>query len=138
LTFGARSFHAGANPTDGGVVTAGPYRFFRHPIYAAILYFLWPRCSPPKPHERGWSPRERVVAVRIGRRSVCFASVIPSTRRTRRDQTGRPLRPLTRGHRLVRTAGGRLVIPRFRRPPRSHRPNDEGHHLGGVGVERSP
>jgi protein-S-isoprenylcysteine O-methyltransferase Ste14 len=41
LTFGARSFHAGANPTDGGVVTTGPYRFVRHPIYAAILYFLW-------------------------------------------------------------------------------------------------
>ena len=41
LTFGARSFHAGANPTAGGVVTTGPYRFFRHPIYAAILYFIW-------------------------------------------------------------------------------------------------
>jgi protein-S-isoprenylcysteine O-methyltransferase Ste14 len=41
LTFGARSFHAGANPTAGGVVTTGPYRFLRHPIYAAILYFLW-------------------------------------------------------------------------------------------------
>lgn len=41
LTFGGRSFHAGANPTAGGVVTSGPYRFVRHPIYAAILYFLW-------------------------------------------------------------------------------------------------
>jgi len=42
LTFGGRSFHAGANPTAGGVVTTGPYRFVRHPIYAAILYFLGP------------------------------------------------------------------------------------------------
>ena len=41
LTFGGRSFHASASPTDGGVVTTGPYRFVRHPIYAAILYFLW-------------------------------------------------------------------------------------------------
>lgn len=41
LTFRGRSFHAGANPTAGGVVTTGPYRFFRHPIYAAILYFVW-------------------------------------------------------------------------------------------------
>lgn len=41
LTFGARSFHAGANPTAGGIVTTGPYRFIRHPIYAAILYFVW-------------------------------------------------------------------------------------------------
>jgi protein-S-isoprenylcysteine O-methyltransferase Ste14 len=41
LTFRGRSFHAGASPTAGGVVTTGPYRFFRHPIYAAILYFVW-------------------------------------------------------------------------------------------------
>ena len=41
LAFGARSFHAGANPTEGGLVTRGPYRFIRHPIYAAILLFVW-------------------------------------------------------------------------------------------------
>jgi protein-S-isoprenylcysteine O-methyltransferase Ste14 len=41
VTFGARSFHATANPTEGGVVTSGPYRFVRHPIYAAALYFIW-------------------------------------------------------------------------------------------------
>ena len=41
LTFGKRSFHAEANPTAGGLVTQGPYRYFRHPIYAAILYFMW-------------------------------------------------------------------------------------------------
>jgi protein-S-isoprenylcysteine O-methyltransferase Ste14 len=39
-TFGVRSLHAAANPTSGGLVTNGPYRFIRHPIYAAILYFL--------------------------------------------------------------------------------------------------
>jgi protein-S-isoprenylcysteine O-methyltransferase Ste14 len=41
ITFGRRSFHAGANPTEGGLVTTGPYAFIRHPIYASILYFLW-------------------------------------------------------------------------------------------------
>jgi len=41
LTFGMRSFHAGANPTEGGLVTTGPYRFVRHPIYSAILLFVW-------------------------------------------------------------------------------------------------
>ncbi len=41
LTFGKRSFHATANPTEGGVVTSGPYRFIRHPIYAAVIYFVW-------------------------------------------------------------------------------------------------
>ena len=39
-TFGMRSFHAEATPTAGGVVTTGPYRYVRHPIYAAILLFL--------------------------------------------------------------------------------------------------
>ena len=41
VTFGARSFHATANPTEGGLVTNGPYRFWRHPIYAAVLLFVW-------------------------------------------------------------------------------------------------
>ena len=41
LTFGLRSFHAAANPTAGGLVTWGPYRYWRHPIYAAVLLFVW-------------------------------------------------------------------------------------------------
>ena len=41
LVFGRRSFHATAPPIEGGLVTTGPYRFLRHPIYAAVLYFLW-------------------------------------------------------------------------------------------------
>ena len=41
LTFGIRSFHAAANPTAGGLVRSGPYRYLRHPIYAAVLYFAW-------------------------------------------------------------------------------------------------
>jgi len=40
-TFGRRSFHAAANPTEGGLVTTGPYRYWRHPIYAAVLLFVW-------------------------------------------------------------------------------------------------
>jgi len=41
LTFGMRSFHAAANPTAGGLVDTGPYRYWRHPIYAAVLLFVW-------------------------------------------------------------------------------------------------
>ena len=40
ITFGRRSFHAGANPTEGEMVTRGPYRYLRHPIYAAATYFI--------------------------------------------------------------------------------------------------
>ena len=39
ITFGLRSYHVGANPTKGGLVTSGPYRFVRHPIYATFCLF---------------------------------------------------------------------------------------------------
>ncbi len=41
ITFGRRSFNVTAEPTEGGLVTSGPYRYFRHPIYASIIYFTW-------------------------------------------------------------------------------------------------
>ena len=41
VTFGRRSFHPGANPTAGGLVTSGPYHFIRHPIYTAACLFTW-------------------------------------------------------------------------------------------------
>lgn len=40
-TFGLRSFHAAASTTEGSLVTTGPYRYWRHPIYASIIYFVW-------------------------------------------------------------------------------------------------
>ena len=39
ITFGRRSYHVAANPTEGGLVTGGPYRHIRHPIYAAFCLF---------------------------------------------------------------------------------------------------
>ncbi len=42
ITFGRRSFHFAANPTEGGLVTTGPYRFIRHPIYTAVCLFTVP------------------------------------------------------------------------------------------------
>ena len=41
VTVGRRSFHAAGTPTEGGLVTSGPYKYLRHPIYAALLYFIW-------------------------------------------------------------------------------------------------
>jgi len=40
IAFGMRSFHLAANPTEGGLVTTGPYRFIRHPIYTAICILV--------------------------------------------------------------------------------------------------
>lgn len=41
VAFGRRSFHAAADPTEGGLVKRGPYRFIRHPIYTAVCAFCW-------------------------------------------------------------------------------------------------
>jgi protein-S-isoprenylcysteine O-methyltransferase Ste14 len=46
ISFGMRSFHAVANTTKGGLVTKGPYRWLRHPIYAAVIYFVWAGVVP--------------------------------------------------------------------------------------------
>jgi protein-S-isoprenylcysteine O-methyltransferase Ste14 len=40
ITFGRRSFHFAASPTEGGLVTVGPYRYIRHPIYTAVCLFV--------------------------------------------------------------------------------------------------
>jgi protein-S-isoprenylcysteine O-methyltransferase Ste14 len=54
VTFGRRSFHAAANPTAGGLVTTGPYRYIRHPIYAAATYLVWAGVlSQPTPEAIG-------------------------------------------------------------------------------------
>jgi protein-S-isoprenylcysteine O-methyltransferase Ste14 len=39
IAFGRRSFHPAANPTEGVLVTTGPYRLIRHPIYTAVCLF---------------------------------------------------------------------------------------------------
>ena len=59
LTFGMRSFHATANPTEGGLVTAGPYRYWRHPIYAAVLLVRMERRARTRRHARTDGPRAR-------------------------------------------------------------------------------
>ena len=42
LTMGWRSFHATANPLERApLVTRGPYRLVRHPIYASVWWFVW-------------------------------------------------------------------------------------------------
>jgi len=40
LVFGKRSFHLTAKTTKGKLITNGPYKIIRHPIYAAICLFV--------------------------------------------------------------------------------------------------
>jgi len=56
LTFGLRSFHYAANPTQGGLVTRGPYRYIRNPIYAAAWLVIWTGVAVH------WSPMNAVLA----------------------------------------------------------------------------
>jgi len=41
LSFPSGSFSFGAKPVTSTIVTAGPYRLIRHPIYAGALLILW-------------------------------------------------------------------------------------------------
>jgi len=90
LSFGSRSFHAGANPTAGGLVTTGPYRYIRHPIYAAALFFVWTGVAA---HGTIISVLTAIVAtaaiaVRIGAEEALVSEIYPEyagyARRTKR------------------------------------------------------
>ncbi len=39
-TLGMRSFHLSAEPTKGVLITSGPYKYIRHPIYASVCLFV--------------------------------------------------------------------------------------------------
>jgi len=57
ITFGFHSFRFTANPTRDSLVTTGPYRYIRNPIYAAALLIMW---SGVAAH---WSPMNATLAV---------------------------------------------------------------------------
>ena len=66
ITFGRRSFHATADPTAGGLVTNGPYRFIRHPIYTAVCVFVLAGVAA-HPSPVAYALAAMVVAGAIGR-----------------------------------------------------------------------
>ena len=66
ITFGRRSFHATADPTAGGLVTDGPYRFIRHPIYTAVCIFVLAGVAA-HPSPVSYALAALVVAGAIGR-----------------------------------------------------------------------
>lgn len=59
FTFGFRSFHFAANPTQGRLVTSGPYRYVRNPIYSAAWLFIWVGAASH------WSVENAALAVAI-------------------------------------------------------------------------
>jgi protein-S-isoprenylcysteine O-methyltransferase Ste14 len=66
-TLGRRSFHAGADPTEGWLVVSGPYRYVRHPIYSAIMLFVSAGMASHLSARTGvvWSVMFAAVLVRI-------------------------------------------------------------------------
>lgn len=41
LSFRKGTFRVTAAPTYGSIIRTGPYRFIRHPMYSAVLLFIW-------------------------------------------------------------------------------------------------
>lgn len=74
FTFGLRSFHYAANPTQGRLVTRGPYRYIRNPIYAAAWLIIWTGVAVH------WSPMNAalaaVVAVLLLVRIACEEALL--------------------------------------------------------------
>jgi protein-S-isoprenylcysteine O-methyltransferase Ste14 len=77
LTFGLRSFHYAANTTQGGLVTRGPYRYIRNPIYAAAWLVIWTGVAVH------WSPINAmlgaVVAAMLIVRIACEEQLLRAT-----------------------------------------------------------
>lgn len=40
-SFGAGQFKVSEEPAEGSLLKSGPFKFIRHPMYAAALLFLW-------------------------------------------------------------------------------------------------
>ena len=76
ITFGWRSYHFAANPTEGGLVTWGPYRYIRHPIYTSVCWFVGAAFIG---HWSGWNAALGALAV-LGAlvRIFCEEALIPT------------------------------------------------------------
>lgn len=90
VTFGWRSFHAGSNPTEGGLVTSGPYRFVRNPIYAGVLLMFAGAIAahPDLPAFAAGAVAFAAIGVRIASEEKLVAAKYPDyaayAKRTRR------------------------------------------------------
>jgi protein-S-isoprenylcysteine O-methyltransferase Ste14 len=77
LTFGFRSFHYAANPTQGRLITRGPYHYIRNPIYAAAWLVIWTGVAVH------WSPINAmlgaVVAAMLIVRIACEEQLLRAT-----------------------------------------------------------
>ena len=69
VTFGLRSFHATANTTAGGLMTSGPYRYIRNPIYTSVVLFSFAGAGA----HMSWSSDVFALAVLAGALARIFA-----------------------------------------------------------------
>src|SRR2546429_8435591 len=76
VTFGRRSFHVVADPTEGGLVTGGPYRYIRHPIYAAFCLFTAAGVAAHWSWSAGFGGG--LILGRPGLRSCCEGCLVPA------------------------------------------------------------
>src|SRR5947208_7219497 len=74
VTFGRRSYHVVADPTEGGLVTGGPYRYVRHPIYAGFCLFISAGVAAHWSWSTGWCGA--LVMSSAVRRIYCEESLV--------------------------------------------------------------
>ena len=74
-SFQSGTFRVTAAPGGASLITRGPYRFIRHPMYSAALIFIWAGIAS---HRSIWT-----LAVGIAVTAVCIARVIAEERMLR-------------------------------------------------------
>jgi len=72
ISFQKGTFRVTAAPGAASLITRGPYRFIRHPMYSAALIFIWAGVAS---HLSGWT-----LAIGITATALCIVRVVAEER----------------------------------------------------------